>query len=92
LNGNQFIPISPVRDIVIDLHSWTWNRVGTPSNWVTKQIQEPGHEVMANVRKPGAISHSDRKSDKVDVERMARYARLDRPHGRTRNGACNSPA
>jgi transposase len=37
-----------------------------------------GHEVIvANVRALRAISHSDRKSDKVDAEKIARYARLD---------------
>jgi transposase len=37
-----------------------------------------GHEVIvANVRELRAISHSDRKSDTVDVEKIARYARLD---------------
>jgi transposase len=32
---------------------------------------------VANVRELRAISHSDRKSDKVDAEKIARYARLD---------------
>src|ERR1700688_2908845 len=48
------------------------------SIWVSEQIQELGHEVIvANVRELRAISHSDRKSDKVDAEKIARYARLD---------------
>jgi hypothetical protein len=47
---------------------------GTHSIWVSKQIQELGHEVIvANVRELRAISHSDRKSDKVDAEKIARY-------------------
>ena len=51
---------------------------GTHSIWVSEQIRELGHEVMvANVRELRAISHSDRKSDKVDAEKVARYARLD---------------
>ncbi len=33
--------------------------------------------ILANVRELRAISHSDRKSDKVDAEKLARYARLD---------------
>jgi transposase len=38
---------------------------------------ELGHEVIvANVRELRAISHSDRKSDQVDAEKLARYARL----------------
>ena len=28
------------------------------------------------MKKPAAISHSDRKSDQVDAEKLARYARL----------------
>ena len=51
---------------------------GTHSIWVSEQLQELGHEVIvANVRELRAISHSDRKSDKVDAEKLARYARLD---------------
>jgi Transposase len=43
-----------------------------------EQLQELGHEVIvANVRELRAISHSDRKSDQVDAEKLARYARLD---------------
>jgi transposase len=33
--------------------------------------------VEANPRELPGISHSDRKSDKVDAEKLARYARLD---------------
>ena len=51
---------------------------GTHSIWISEQLQELGHEVIvANVRELRAISHSDRKSDKVDAEKLARYARLD---------------
>jgi len=51
---------------------------GTHSIWVSEQLREMGHEVIvANVRELRAISHSDRKSDKVDAEKIARYARLD---------------
>ena len=51
---------------------------GTHSIWVSEQIRELGHEVIvANVRELRAISHSDRTSDKVDAEKIARYARLD---------------
>jgi hypothetical protein len=46
--------------------------------WISEQLQELGHEVIdANVRDSRAISHSDRKSDQVDVDKLARYARLD---------------
>ena len=51
---------------------------GTHSIWVCEQLQEMGHEVIvANVRELRAISHSDRKSDQVDAEKLARFARLD---------------
>jgi transposase len=51
---------------------------GTHSIWISEQIRELGHEVIvANVRELRAISHSDRKSDSVDAEKLARYARLD---------------
>jgi transposase len=51
---------------------------GTHSIWISEQLQELGHEVIvANVRELRAISHSDRKSDHADAEKLARYARLD---------------
>jgi len=51
---------------------------GTHSIWISELLQELGHEVIvANVRELRAISHSDRKSDQVDAEKLARYARLD---------------
>jgi transposase len=51
---------------------------GTHSIWVSEQIRELGHEVIvANVRELRAISHSNRKSDTVDAEKIARYARVD---------------
>ena len=51
---------------------------GTHSIWISEQLQELGHHVIvANVRELRAISRSDRKSDQVDAEKVARYARLD---------------
>jgi len=51
---------------------------GTHSIWISQQLQELGHEVIvANVRELRAISHSDRKSDPADAEKLARFARLD---------------
>jgi transposase len=48
------------------------------SIWISEQLEQLGHEVIvANVRELRAISHSDRKSDDVDAEKLARYARLD---------------
>jgi transposase len=53
---------------------------GTHSIWISEQLQELGHEVIvANVRELRAISHSDRKSDHADAEKLARFARLDPP-------------
>jgi transposase len=52
---------------------------GTHSIWISEQLQELGHEVIvANVRELRAISHSDRKSDHADAEKLARFARLDK--------------
>jgi len=51
---------------------------GIHSIWISEQLLDLGHEVIvANVRELRAISHSDRKSDSVDAEKLARYARLD---------------
>jgi len=55
---------------------------GTHSIWISEQLQELGHEVIvANVRELRAISHSDRKSDQVDAEKLARFcaARSENP-------------
>ena len=59
-------------------HARVAMEAGTHSIWISEQLQELGHEVIvANVRELRAISHSDRKSDQVDAEKLARYARLD---------------
>lgn len=51
---------------------------GVHSIWISEQLEQLGHEVIvANVRELRAISHSDRKSDQIDAEKLARYARLD---------------
>ena len=61
---------------------------GTHSIWVSEQLRELGHEVIvANVRELRAISHSDRKSDTVDAEKIARYARA-----RSRDPATDLPS
>jgi len=53
--------------------------VGTHSRWVSELLQEFGHEaIVANARELRAITGSDRKSDRVDAEKLARYARVDR--------------
>src|SRR6202000_2004252 len=59
-------------------HARVAMEAGVHSIWISEQLQELGHEVIvANVRELRAISHSDRKSDDVDAEKLARYARLD---------------
>jgi transposase len=59
-------------------HARVAMEAGVHSIWISEQLQELGHEVIvANVRELRAISHSDRKSDQVDAEKLARYARLD---------------
>jgi transposase len=53
--------------------------VGTHSRWVSQMLTEFGHElIVANSRELRAITGSDRKSDRVDAEKLARYARVDR--------------
>lgn len=59
-------------------HARVAMEAGVHSIWISEQLQELSHEVIvANVRELRAISHSDRKSDQVDAEKLARYARLD---------------
>ena len=51
---------------------------GTHSIWINEKLLEFGHEVIvANVQELYALCRSDRKSDRVDAEKLARYARLD---------------
>lgn len=51
---------------------------GTHSIWINEQLRGYGHEVIvANVRELHAICRNDRKSDRVDAEKLARFARLD---------------
>ena len=59
-------------------HARVAMEAGVHSIWISEQLEQLGHEVIvANVRELRAISHSDRKSDNVDAEKLARYARLD---------------
>ena len=72
-------------------HARVAMEAGASLIWTSEQLEQLGHEVIvANVRELRAISHSDRKSDDVDAEKLARYARLDpeipaglSPHGPT---------
>lgn len=52
--------------------------VGTHSNWVDRMLQECGHEVLvANPRKTRLIYGDERKTDKLDAQKLARLARVD---------------
>ncbi|HEX6810550.1 MAG TPA: IS110 family transposase [Planctomycetota bacterium] len=51
---------------------------GTHSPWANALRREFGHEVLvANPRKVRAIYDNDQKSDRVDAEQLARFARMD---------------
>ncbi len=59
-------------------HARVAMETGVHSIWISEQLEQLGHEVIvAKVRELRAISHSDRKSDDVDAEKLARCARLD---------------
>lgn len=52
--------------------------VGTHSPWVSRLLEECGHEALvANPRKTRLIHGGGRKSDKIDAEKLTRMARLD---------------
>ncbi len=52
---------------------------GTHSGWVSRVLEELGHEVVVgNPRKLRAIWDSDEKDDERDAEMLARIARFDR--------------
>ena len=52
--------------------------VGTHSPWVSRLLDECGHEVLiANPRKTRLIYGERRKTDKLDAEKLARLARAD---------------
>ena len=51
---------------------------GTHSPWVSRLLEECGHEVLvANPRKVRLIYSNKRKTDEIDAENLARLARLD---------------
>jgi transposase len=52
--------------------------VGTHSPWISRLLAECGHEALvANARKVRLIYASDRKTDQIDAEALARLGRLD---------------
>lgn len=51
---------------------------GTHSPWVSRLLEELGHEVIvANARQLQLISKSHTKNDRLDAERLARWAAMD---------------
>ena len=67
--GRRFASEQPLR-IAIE--------AGTHSPWVSRLLEECGHEVLvANARKLRLIYANRRKTDEVDAENLARLARLD---------------
>lgn len=52
--------------------------VGTHSPWVSRLLEELGHEaIVANPRKLRLIYQNRRKDDRIDAEYLARLARVD---------------
>jgi transposase len=67
--GRRFASERPLRIAV---------ETGTHSPWVSRLLEECGHEVLvANARKLRLIYSNRRKTDEVDAENLARLARLD---------------
>ena len=51
---------------------------GGHSPWVSRQLEEFGHEVIvANPRNVRLIGESTRKDDRLDARTLARLARID---------------
>jgi transposase len=51
---------------------------GTHSPWVSRQLQELGHEVVvANARRVRLIAESSNKDDRLDARTLARLVRID---------------
>lgn len=51
---------------------------GTHSPWVSRCLEELGHEVIvANARRVRLITESSRKDDRMDAKALARLARID---------------
>lgn len=52
--------------------------VGTHSPWVSRIVEEAGHElIIANPRRVRLIAENDSKTDAVDAELLARLGRVD---------------
>ena len=52
--------------------------IGTHSPWISRLLNELGHEVIvANARKVRLIGESRKKDDRMDAQTLARLARID---------------
>ena len=52
--------------------------IGTHSSWISRLLQQLGHEVIvANARKVRLIGESLKKDDRLDAQTLARLARID---------------
>jgi transposase len=66
----RFASVEPSLRIAIE--------AGTHSPWVSRLLEECGHEVLvANARKLRLIYSNKRKTDEIDAENLARLARVD---------------
>jgi len=51
---------------------------GTHSRWFSKLLEECGHEVVvANAREASRLCRRESKTDRLDAEQLARFARVD---------------
>ena len=54
------------------------DEVGTHSPWVSRLLEEQGHEVIvANARRVRLITESSGKNDRLDARMLARLGRMD---------------
>jgi transposase len=59
-------------------HSRIALEIGTHSPWISRLLNELGHEVIvANARKVRLIGESRKKDDRLDAQTLARLARID---------------
>src|SRR3989304_1864147 len=56
----------------------TWSEVGGHSPWLSRLLEELGHEcIVANPRRVRLIADSAKKNDRIDAETLARLGRAD---------------
>ncbi len=57
--------------------TWIALETGTQSGWISRLLSSYGHEVIVAHARELRGNHSDRKNDRNDAEKLARYERLD---------------